>query len=107
MPLIAMPVLASVLLRLKLTVQTPEPRSVTLTVTAPVKPATAFVCEVDVGLQLGLERRRGVVGAGVDRDRRDQAAVVLPASMFRLNCTSAVVPVNVMPVVRPVAVDVS
>ena len=38
-----MPVPASVLLRLKLTVQTPEPRSVTLTVTEPVKPATPLV----------------------------------------------------------------
>jgi hypothetical protein len=42
-PLIAMPVFEPELVRAKLTVHTPEPRSVTLTATDPVNPAVELV----------------------------------------------------------------
>ena len=63
----------SVLLRTSSTDHTPLPRSRTLAVTPPVKPALPDERGVDVLLELGLVRRGGRVGTGHDRDGHRQA----------------------------------
>ena len=79
-----------------------------MTVTEPVKPAVAVGRGVDVGLELGLERRRGGVRARVDVTVTARLPASSPESMLKLNATLAVAAGEpVTPLARPVAVDVS